>query len=71
MTAEHEVHVHITVSETSYAMTCTACGEEIIRAATGDKTNRQKAADLGWKLASGHLCQGGVHGRDREKGAKP
>jgi hypothetical protein len=57
MIAEHEVHVHITVTETAYTTTCTECGEEPLRAASGDRTNRQKAADLAWKLASAHPCR--------------
>ena len=56
MTAEHEVHLRIVVSADSYQVTCTECGEEIIRGSTGDRQAQKQVAKLGWLLASGHLC---------------
>lgn len=56
MTAEHEVHLRIVVSTDSYQVTCTECGEEIIRGSTGDRQAQKQVAKLGWLLASGHIC---------------
>ena len=56
MTVENEVHIRVTLTTDSYALTCTQCGEEILHASTGDKATRNKAAQLGWTLAAMHLC---------------
>jgi hypothetical protein len=55
---KHQIHVEIEIDTDNLTMTCAACGAEILHASTGDKILRNKAADLGWKLASVHLCPG-------------
>lgn len=66
--AENDIHVRITQSDDLTVIVCRGCGEELLRAKTGNEESRRQAAWLGWQICAGHVCGSG--GTKPEAGGK-